>query len=507
MGDMSVTPGVYVVEKDGFPSSVVEVATAVPAFIGYTEKASSDERSLHLKPRRIISMAQFEEYFGGGPDLTGAFTLTEATDPEADAVVTEEFDGREKRYVLTRTAQRYYLHDCMRSFFQNGGGPCYAVSAGVFVKPDGSSDEITAERMTKAIDSLVKEQEPTIIVLPDAMLLGADDCAAVQRAAMKQASATRNRFAILDVRDGWKPRSDDEEDVVTLFREKLGAEHLGYAAAYYPWIETTVVQSSELSYECFDPDGMDVLKAILKTELATGDAEVGAEIDKIGTGLEEADRILLNQTLIALSPIFNDLLTELSSELNRLPPSGTMAGVYTMVDNARGVWKAPANVSLNGVVRPSVDISHDDQEGLDVSSDGKSVNAIRSFIGEGTLVWGAHTLDGNSVDWRYIHVRRTMIMLEESIKLATKAYVFEANDANTWSTIKNLISHFLPGVWKRGGLAGATPDDAFTVHVGLGETMTPEDIREGILRVTVLVAPTRPAEFIEVTFQQQMQKS
>ena len=95
-----------------------------------------------------------------------------------------------------------------------------------------------------------------------------------------------------------------------------------------------------------------------------------------------------------------------------------------MVDNSRGVWKAPANVSLNGVVSPAVNISHDDQEDLNVTTQGKSINAIRSFIGEGVLVWGARTLDGNSLDWRYINVRRTMIMLEQSIKLATKAYVF-----------------------------------------------------------------------------------
>ena len=35
------TPGVYIVEKSAFPNSVVEVATAVPAFVGYTEKASN----------------------------------------------------------------------------------------------------------------------------------------------------------------------------------------------------------------------------------------------------------------------------------------------------------------------------------------------------------------------------------------------------------------------------------------------------------------------------------
>jgi phage tail sheath protein FI len=514
MDDMSATPGVYVVEKDGFPSSVAEMATAVPAFIGYTEKASSDEGSLHLEPRRIASMAQFEEYFGGGPDLTAAFTLTEAADPEADAVVTQEVDGREKRYVLTRTGQPFYLHSCMRSFFDNGGGPCYVVSAGVFVKPDGSQDEITAERMTAAIDSLAREQEPTLMVVPDAVLLGVDDCVAVQRAAMEQASTLRSRFTVLDVRDGWKPRSLDEEDVVTHFRKKLGVEHLGFAAAYYPWIETTVVQSSELGYECFDTEGMDAIKTILETELVTGDeiprgsrAEVGAEIDRIGTGLEEPDRARLNKTLIALSPIFNDLMTRVRSELNRLPPGATMAGVYASVDNSRGVWKAPANVGLNGVVRPCVDIAHHEQEDLTVTPDGKSVNAIRAFAGEGTLVWGARTLDGNSVEWRYVPVRRTMIMLEQSITLATKAYVFEPNDAGTWDTIKSMIRTFLADVWKRGGLAGASPDEAFSVHVGLQETMTPEDIREGILRVTVLAAPVRPAEFIELTIEQQMQRS
>lgn len=98
-------------------------------------------------------------------------------------------------------------------------------------------------------------------------------------------------------------------------------------------------------------------------------------------------------------------------------------------------------------------------------------------------------------------------MIEESIRLASKAYVFEPNDANTWVTIRSMIENFLTGVWKQGGLPGAVPEDAFSVHVGLGETMTPVDILEGILRITVLVAVSRPAEFIEITFQQQMQKS
>ena len=56
MGTMK-TPGVYIVEKDAFPNSVVEVATAVPAFLGYTEKAENQGNTLINKPWRITSMA------------------------------------------------------------------------------------------------------------------------------------------------------------------------------------------------------------------------------------------------------------------------------------------------------------------------------------------------------------------------------------------------------------------------------------------------------------------
>ena len=138
---------------------------------------------------------------------------------------------------------------------------------------------------------------------------------------------------------------------------------------------------------------------------------------------------------------------------------------------------------------------------------GKAINAIRTFPGDGLKVWGARTFDGNSLDWRYINVRRTMIYLEQSVKNAARAYVFEPNDASTWINMRCMIENFLRSVWKRGGLAGATPEEAFEVHVGLGDTMTGDDILEGMLRITVLVAVTHPAEFIEITFQQQMQKS
>ena len=86
-----------------------------------------------------------------------------------------------------------------------------------------------------------------------------------------------------------------------------------------------------------------------------------------------------------------------------------------------------------------------------------------------------------------------MLFIEESVKNAAKAYVFEPNVSNTWLNMKSMIGSFLNGVWKQGGLAGSVPEDAYSVQVGLGETMTQDDVLNGIMRITVLVAITRPA--------------
>ncbi len=104
----------------------------------------------------------------------------------------------------------------------------------------------------------------------------------------------------------------------------------------------------------------------------------------------------------------------------------------------------------------------------------KGINAIRFFNGHGILVWGTRTLAGNSRDWRCVSVRRTIIFIEQSVKLTAQKYVFEPNNSNTWAAIKGTISSFLTDIWKSGGLQGATPAEAFNVEVGLGTTMTGE---------------------------------
>lgn len=545
------TPGVYIVEKSAFPNSVVEVATAVPAFIGYTEKANNKGKSLLNKAWRISSMSEFISFFGGSPkaqyqisDVAPPATA-EKKDADAEAApdkgdkknivpavaVESDFSNDDKEYTLGLQGSRYFLYHSMMLFFQNGGGACYVISVGSY------ADTIEQPKLKAGIDVLLKEQEPTMVVIPDAMSLAEPDCIGLQRAALSHCGQVmKNRFAILDVFDGYKEAQDS--GCIAKFRNDLGTNSLDFAAAYYPWLNTSIVQTSDLSFA--NVSNLDKLREVLRAELSTSAVdekkkteiadkitEIGARADLANDKLDAARKkeitdlqaklkssnaemstdVDLHKILTAVCPLYKSIIESIKLKLNLLPPSAGMAGVYTMVDNSRGVWKAPANVSLNAVISPAVEITNAQQEDLNVTTAGKSINAIRTFIGEGTLVWGARTLDGNSLDWNYINVRRTMIMLEESIRLATKAYVFEPNVSSTWVTIKSMISNFLTSIWKRGGLAGATPEDAFGVFVGLGETMTPQDILDGMLKVTVLVALSRPAEFIEITFQQQMQKS
>lgn len=205
---------------------------------------------------------------------------------------------------------------------------------------------------------------------------------------------------------------------------------------------------------------------------------------------------------------YKAIVRKIDDTLSEIPPSGAIAGIYAFVDNTRGVHKAPANVSLSSVQGLTTDIDFDGQKDLNIDVNaGKSINAIRAFTGKGILVWGARTLAGNDNEWRYISVRRFFNMVEESVKKSTYWAVFEPNDANLWVKIKGMIENYLYLKWKDGALAGAKPEDAYFVKVGLGLTMTPQDILEGRLNVEIGMAVVRPAEFIILKFSHKMQQS
>jgi phage tail sheath protein FI len=177
------------------------------------------------------------------------------------------------------------------------------------------------------------------------------------------------------------------------------------------------------------------------------------------------------------------------------------------VDSDRGVWKAPSNVSVSSVIKPVVEINNEEQSSMNVDpGTGRSVNAIRMFPGKGVLVWGARTLAGNDNEWRYIPVRRFFNMVEESVKKSTWWAVFESNDANLWSKLKGVIDNYLNKKWMDGALAGVSPNKAYFVKLGLGETMTTLDIQEGRIIIEIGMAVVRPAEFVILRIVHKTQK-
>ncbi len=656
------TPGVYVEEISIFPPSVAEVETAIPAFIGYTEKAERKGESLRNKPTKIASLLEYQAYYGGAHAIT-----------QIDVVVDTSNNYAVEELTIPK---RFYMYDALRLFFDNGGGECYIVSVGDFaatINNGDVTDPASSPGLMVGLDALKKYDEPTIILFPDAVLLGTEgELYSLQQKALSQCATLQDRVCVFDLMEGqlgW-------DDSISGFRNGIGINNLKYGAAYAPWLLSAYVK--DVDFSLFDGHVVDTTtplpnpvpleamtsnttfnnlvvdaqttlgdKATIATDLTPfraptledrykslsdaidTEADAGADFaallahvrelalvfagwntsilgDNLGNDLDAyaesrlktavADLIALEREVVANNatfttlpddatvssdyaafdatgwlagtvvsivangagyagasdletagnieaalaplhdalvafaadvteaaathgrltqsvlydqhPIVGNIVNHIKRELAKTPPSGAIAGIYSYVDNTRGVHKAPANVSVSVVNGVTQMIDDAEQEGLNVdTTSGKSINAIRTFTGKGTLVWGARTLAGNDNEWRYVPVRRFFNMVEESVKKATSFAVFEPNDANLWTKVKGMIDNYLLQKWQEGALAGARPDDAFFVKVGLGQTMTAQDILEGRLIVEIGMAVVRPAEFIILRFSHKLQQS
>ncbi|MEO1053675.1 MAG: phage tail sheath C-terminal domain-containing protein [Bacteroidota bacterium] len=478
------TPGVYIQEISTLPASVAAVETAIPAFIGHTQQAvNKDGDPLTNVPTRITSILDYEEHFGGPNPETltlGISDTYDGLDGQPATLVSREFSA------ATGAISDYKMYYSLQMFFNNGGGPCYIVSVGDYAAAVSVGDDSTG--LLGGLKRLEKVDEPTLIVLPDHMTVA--NYKDVYEAALAQCEKLKDRFVIMDL----KEETTDPFADATDFRDNgIGTSDLKYGAIYYPFLKTTL------------PYGIDEdAQTVTHTNTYIGTGTPNPVVPPNGD--------FNTNTLTAISTaspnVHRSLLAKISELSVTLPPSGAIAGIYARVDSQRGVWKAPANVSITSVIAPTIKITNDDQDNLNVdATSGKSINAIRTFTGKGTLVWGARTLAGNDNEWRYVPVRRLYIFAEESIKKATEFVVFEPNDANTWLRVKTMIENFLQGLWRDGALAGAKAEDAFFVNVGLGVTMTALDILEGRMNIEIGLAAVRPAEFIILKFSHKLQES
>ena len=471
------TPGITLGELSMLPPSVAEVASAVPAFVGYTETATRFiPGDLTGRATRIDSLSAFEARFGKAPC-------------RVDEVVVDDTG----HFVSARLATPYLLYQSVRLFYANGGGVCEVVSVGSNPEPD-------RQRLLVGIASLATRDEPTLLLCPDAARLPARDMAAVQQAMLHQCSDLQDRFAVLDT------RLDDP--LALVFRQHIGQQALREGAAYTPW----------LLLDHDDHPGYAALRGVLRRggkpvswRDLTQDPAVLAHLQALDAAIDTAalgEVASLQAWLAKHFDAYQSVLRGVLATPIPCPPSGAVAGVYAAVDAQRGVWKAPANVLIQGVVAPAVALDADQASALNVDmSAGKSVNAIRTVSGRGLMIWGARTLAGLDAEWRYVSVRRFVINLQASLKKAIDWLVFEPNDDNTWARVRGLVGNHLLQKWQDGALMGATPEQAMFVRCNLHQTMTALDVREGRLIVELGLAVMRPAEFITLRLMQQTQRA
>jgi phage tail sheath protein FI len=430
-----------------------------------------------MRPWRIESLLQYEQYFGYPAPENGSITVaftSSGTRTEVNGKIDETLRSK------------FLMHYSMQMFFANGGGPCWILSVGDYESTGG---QIVTQSLKDGLAEIAKINEVTLLLFPDAINIGTDtDYYGLYDEAINQAVTLQDRFVIMDVF-----HNADNLDVWDFDINGTGGsgglrniisgttDELKYAAAYFPKIYTGV----DYNYKMPGDQSKDNDASIIITGGAAGN---------LGD-LKQANNAQYFQAKNAITNI--QML---------LPPSPAIAGIYARVDNSRGVWKAPANVNIDNAIRPQYLLTNKEQEGLNVDTvAGKSVNVIRSFAGRGpAIVWGARTLAGNDNEWRYISVRRFFNMVEESTKNATEQFVFEPNDRNTWIRVKSMIENYLTQQWKAGALMGTTTREAYFVKVGLGETMTELDILEGRMIVEIGLAVVRPAEFIILRFMHKM---
>jgi len=460
-----INPGIYVEEISSQPTPVKSVATAIPAFIGYTQKAQLKQAGDLLNvPFRIASVDEYEYYFG-------------IADFEKGIEITFEKDGDNVVAVGTinqNTSSHYLVYYWLQLFFLNGGSACYITSVGAY-SDDGI---IKTGDLKTGLEAVKKIDEITLLLFPDSVNVRSyQEYYSIYEEAMKQCAELQDRFTILTVFHTNNDISVWKNDAA-LLRSclDLDAKYLQYAAAYFPRLYTSIQFNTT-----------DELVKVVSNRAG----------DLPGT---LAELKLVNSAYYELG------VNAIRQIEMRLPASPAVAGVYANTDNTKGVWKAPSNINIDAAIRPEYVLTQQEQEELnDEQSQGKYINVIRTFTGRGpAIIWGARTLAGNDNEWRYISVRRYFNMVGESCKEATEPFVFEPNDANTWSRIKILIENFLIQQWRAGALMGAKPEQAFFVQVGLGTTMTQNDINQGNLVVEIGMAVIRPAEFIILRFSHKM---
>jgi hypothetical protein len=179
--------------------------------------------------------------------------------------------------------------------------------------------------------------------------------------------------------------------------------------------------------------------------------------------------------------------------------SGTMAAAWLQNDAlpGEGIWKSPAGAQLP-LVADGMSMTINDANS-DILSQA-SICPIRKFSGP-IIPWGARHLDGANPENRYINVQRTLNWIRTSIGRIGILSASRENNSTLWSELNANVANFLQSqLYVPGALQGTTPNQAYFVQCGLGQTMTQADVNAHLVKLQIGVAMIQPSEFTILQF-------
>ena len=543
-----LSPGVYVEEVDRGPKPIEGVGTAMPVFVGFSEKAQLIQqidgenvtKDIMGQAQLVTNWTQYMESFGGF--IEGA-----------------------------------YLPHSVYGYFMNGGSRCYVLSVKTIPKAQASilgSDgkpHLVARSKQAGFSGLrlrVKVDAPALPATTSASTAKKDEKADDKgdskdtKPAPKPAADSNGAqpFTISIERQGvsgaWQTKevlrdvtlieveTDAGKEIQLAFKNNKGSEFVDFLfadtkaplAKVQPKtqeqtlnIETNLIAPA--NYADFQGDvlertGLEGLEALDDvTMVAVPDLMTPMPDQKLDLDMVKAVQTLIiahcermgdRVAILDAPPDMNpqqinnwrmnaagydssyatlyypwvQIMDPVTNSSKLVPPSGHMAGIWARSDNTRGVHKAPANEVVGGATGLAYNVTKGEHDVLNPNG----INVIRAFPGMGIRVWGARTLTSNP-SWRYLNVRRLFNYVEKSIERGTQWIVFEPNEPRLWAQIVRDVGSFLTTVWAQGALFGTTPEQAF--YVKCDEELNPAATRDlGQLFIEIGMSPVKPAEFV-----------
>ncbi|MGH9125317.1 MAG: phage tail sheath family protein [Acidimicrobiales bacterium] len=518
-------PGVYVEEVPSSQKVLTAAPTAVAAFVGFTERAPSDDPTDPdgAKPRLVTSWTQFEELYGsfkngcllplsvygyfqnGGsiayivriPNTSPAGEPAQLSLPAADRALGKPLTVTSVEPDANITVDISPSGDDENEDDESEGPSPFTMTVregGAVVEQfpnltitpgDNNAETIVNAQSTKVrvkvdLASDVDLSQMMDVLKPGSFPLAKAEPIRVPVAGKKFAGSETARTGINGLAIAEDVTMVIVPDLITAARKADGTVDLGMWKA----VQTALIGHCELQ----------------GNRMAVLDSPPGMTPQQIKEWRSEV--AMYDSAFAAFYypwiKVDNPAGTNGDREMF-IPPSGHIAGVWARTDDTRGVWKAPANDTIRGCLDIERPITKNEQSLLNPIG----INCIRPFGVRGIRIWGARTLSSDT-DWRYINVRRLFNMIETTILDGTQYAVFEPNDVTLWEGVSRTLNGFLTGLWRSGALFGTSPDQAFYVKCD-SETNPPQSIDEGKLVVEVGLAPVKPAEFVIFRISQQKQ--